>query len=354
MVQCLFILLFFTGFAPLVLSVPRKYYLIQQGKTWSDAQAYCEATHTDLAVIESNENMVRLQTEAQRQQFSSSAWIGLYNDINSWRWSLGNEPLGSMRQWAAQEPNNRGGNQHCIGINPYGWNDRICSSLYPFVCFDDTKIDTDRYIYISNIMSWLGAQSYCRQYHTDLASARDATENSVIQKVIINSDWTWIGLFRDTWKWSDQTNFSTISWMSGKPDNALGNENCGYLNNNQAADAQCSDILPFFCYSSELTFYSVSYLYKFTLILKCSFNCVLIFVFVCIFAFLRLVITGKQQIIKVKVRANQDVNEFAVKAAILEQIKQKLKDHGMAENITVKWREQPDGKVFHKEKNNST
>ncbi|XP_053098304.1 C-type lection lectoxin-Enh3-like [Pangasianodon hypophthalmus] len=173
------------------------------------------------------------------------------------------------------------------------------------------------YMYISNKMSWLGAQSYCRQYHTDLASVRDATEYSVIQKVIINSgSAAWFGLFRDTWKWSDQTNFSTVSWMSGKPDNALGNENCGYLNNNQAADALCSDILPFFCYS---------------------------------------IITGKQQIIKVKVRANQDVNEFAVKAAVLEQVKQKLKDHGMAENIKVKWREQPDGKVFHKVKeNNST
>ncbi|KAG7331903.1 hypothetical protein KOW79_005872 [Hemibagrus wyckioides] len=66
-------------------------------------------------------------------------------------------------------------------------------------------------------------------------------------------------------------------------------------------------------------------------------------------------ITGKLQIIRVKVRSSQDVKDPAVKEAILEQIKKKLKDHGMAKNITVKWREQPDGNVFHKEKeNNST
>ncbi|KAF5892353.1 putative C-type lectin domain family 20 member A isoform X1, partial [Clarias magur] len=52
----------------------------------------------------------------------------------------------------------------------------------------------------------------------------------------------------DGWKWTDQTTFSTISWMPGKPDNVLGDENCGYINNLQAADAQCSDIMPFFCY----------------------------------------------------------------------------------------------------------
>ncbi|XP_053098315.1 C-type lectin domain family 10 member A-like [Pangasianodon hypophthalmus] len=136
MEQRLFIILFFTGFVPLVVSVPRKYYLIQQGKTWSKAQAYCRATRTDLAVIENNEDMVRLQTEAQRQQFSSSAWIGLYNDINSWRWSLGNEPLGSMRLWTTVEPNNYNGLESCGMISSSGWNDMPCTSAYPFVCVD--------------------------------------------------------------------------------------------------------------------------------------------------------------------------------------------------------------------------
>ncbi|XP_053084302.1 C-type lectin domain family 10 member A-like [Pangasianodon hypophthalmus] len=136
MEQRLFIFLFFTGLVPLVLSVPHIYYLIQQGKTWSDAQAYCRATHTDLAIVKSNEDMVRLQNEAQRQQFSSSAWVGLYNDINSWRWSLGNEPLGSMRLWIAGQPNNVDGHQECAAIGPWGWNDITCTDALPFVCFD--------------------------------------------------------------------------------------------------------------------------------------------------------------------------------------------------------------------------
>ncbi|XP_053094511.1 hepatic lectin-like [Pangasianodon hypophthalmus] len=132
----MFKLLFFTGIIPLVLSVSRNYYLIQQRKTWSDAQAYCQATHTDLAIVKSNDDMIRLQNEAQRQQFNSSAWIGLYNDVNSWRWSFGNEPLGSMNKWAAGEPNNWEGNQECTVIAPGVWYDKACTERYPFVCFD--------------------------------------------------------------------------------------------------------------------------------------------------------------------------------------------------------------------------
>lgn len=125
-----------TGFTPLVLSGPRKYCLIKPGKTWGEARAYCQATHIDLAVIESHEDMVRLQIEAQIQKFSSDAWIGLLNDIHSWHWSMGDEPLGSMRMWSGGEPNNYGGNEACGATSTSSWNDSPCQSLFPFVCFD--------------------------------------------------------------------------------------------------------------------------------------------------------------------------------------------------------------------------
>ncbi|KAF4085428.1 hypothetical protein AMELA_G00118770 [Ameiurus melas] len=252
--------------------------------------------------------MVQLQNEAQIQQFSSSAWIGLYNDINSWRWSFGNEPLGSMTKWNQGEPNNAGGHEQCVVTCSSAWCDTSCTRKFPLLCFDDTQTGKGSYIYISSTMTFLEAQSYCRQHYTDLTSVRNTTEHLVIQGLVTKNNW--IGLFRDAWKWVDKTNFSTISWMSGKPDNALGNENCGYVNNSQAADARCSDIMPFFCYSEII----------------------------------------KKQIIRLKIQSNQDVNNLISQAAILEQIRQKLKDHGMAENITVEWRKQPNGEVFQKEK----
>ncbi|XP_058254665.1 C-type lectin galactose-binding isoform-like [Hemibagrus wyckioides] len=224
---------------------------------------------------------------------------------------MGNEPLG-ITKWAPVEPNNSGGHEECGVISPTGWQDWFCSALFPSVCCNENKTGNQRYIYIPNTMTWHDAQVYCRQHHTDLASSRDATEDSVIRGLLSGN--TWFGMFRDSWKWIDQTNFSTLSWTAGKPDNALKNENSGYINNIQVADALCSDIMPFFCYS---------------------------------------VITGKQQIVRVKVLSNEDVNNPAVMVAILDQ---KLKDHLRTENITVKWRKQPDGVVFHKVKkeNNTT
>ncbi|XP_053088248.1 asialoglycoprotein receptor 2-like [Pangasianodon hypophthalmus] len=132
----LFVLLLLTGVLPFVLSVTRKYYLIQQGKTWSDAQAYCRATYTDLATINSTDDMVKLQDEAKTQQFNSSAWIGLYTNINSWHWSLKNEPLGNFTPWSYSEPNNLVGNEGCIIKNAGRWSDAPCDYMSFFVCFD--------------------------------------------------------------------------------------------------------------------------------------------------------------------------------------------------------------------------
>ncbi|KAI5628022.1 secretory phospholipase A2 receptor-like isoform X1, partial [Silurus asotus] len=235
-----------SGMVSLILCVPHKYYLIQQGKVWSEAQNYCQAIHTDIAVIKSHTDLVQLQNEAQRQQFSSSAWIGFYNDINTWRWSHANEPLGSITFWFPPEPNNWHGEESCGMISSWGWNDLNCARLFPFVCFDGKQTGSNRYIYISSAMSWLQAQSYCRQSYTDLASIHNATENSVIQGIIRGE--TWFGLFRDTWKWTDPTNFR-LSWIIGQPDNYFWNENCGYINNGAVGDALCSDKKPFFCYS---------------------------------------------------------------------------------------------------------
>ncbi|KAI5615414.1 secretory phospholipase A2 receptor-like isoform X1, partial [Silurus asotus] len=235
----------FTGLLPLIQSVPRKYYLIQQEKTWSDAQAFCRAEYTDLATVETNDDLTKLQNEAQRQQFSSSAWIGLYIDLTGWRWSLGNEPLG-ITLWAATQPDNAGGHEECGAIDTWGWIDSICTLPLSFVCFAERIRGPDNYIKVLDRNTWFDAQSYCRQHYTDLASARDITENTLIKGLL--SEWTWFGLFRDSWKWSDQTMFSTLSWMSV---NALGSNDCIYWSTGQAADAPCSDTKPFFCYSGE-------------------------------------------------------------------------------------------------------
>ncbi|XP_047668804.1 C-type lectin lectoxin-Thr1-like [Tachysurus fulvidraco] len=132
----LFVLLLFTGVLTLVLSFSRKYYLIQQSKTWNDAKAFCRATYTDLAIIKTNEEIAQIQNVSQTQQFKSNAWIGLYTNINKWQWTLDNEPLGSFKPWANGEPDNWLVNERCVGIGSMVWYDARCEWQRPFVCFD--------------------------------------------------------------------------------------------------------------------------------------------------------------------------------------------------------------------------
>lgn len=153
----------------------------------------------------------------------------------------------------------------CVSLFRWTWI-FLAGRVFIIYLLTDRYSGTDGYISIPTTMTWYDAQQYCRQHHTDLASARNQTEQSIIQGKI--SRFSWIGLFRDFWKWVDGKNFSTIPWMAGKPNNALGHENCGYLYDGQASSALCTDIRPFFCYSRKLKLYLISDLNYFKLKLE--------------------------------------------------------------------------------------
>uniref|UniRef100_A0AAZ3PSP9 C-type lectin domain-containing protein n=1 Tax=Oncorhynchus tshawytscha TaxID=74940 RepID=A0AAZ3PSP9_ONCTS len=103
------------------------------------------------------------------------------------------------------------------------------------------------------------AQSYCREYHTDLASVRNQTENQEIQKMVSKGSKVWIGLFRDSWKWSDGSDSSFRYWRHAQPNNNGGVQSCGAaVHKGEKSwterwfDWNCEDRYPFVCYSGEL------------------------------------------------------------------------------------------------------
>uniref|UniRef100_A0A8C2FB45 C-type lectin domain-containing protein n=1 Tax=Cyprinus carpio TaxID=7962 RepID=A0A8C2FB45_CYPCA len=108
-------------------------FLQTEQMTWKQAQVYCTANHIDLATVQNDEDWANLRDVVQKM--TKTAWIGLYNDINSWQWSYQNKEI-AFRSWSSGEPNNYGGYEACGLTYGSSWNDYDCNSLLPFFCFN--------------------------------------------------------------------------------------------------------------------------------------------------------------------------------------------------------------------------
>uniref|UniRef100_A0A3B5MF29 C-type lectin domain-containing protein n=1 Tax=Xiphophorus couchianus TaxID=32473 RepID=A0A3B5MF29_9TELE len=80
------------------------------------------------------------------------------------------------------------------------------------------------FLYVKVKMSWAKAESHCRTYYTDLASVRTSAENSKLLAVKPSGESYWLGLYRDTWKWSNGDGATLSYWTSGQPDGST--EHC--------------------------------------------------------------------------------------------------------------------------------
>ena len=74
------------------------------------------------------------------------------------------------------------------------------------------------FVHTGTLMTWTEAQSFCREHYTDLASVRNEAENQKVQELALKGGYVWIGLFRDSWKWSDGRDYAFTYWTDGEPD----------------------------------------------------------------------------------------------------------------------------------------
>ncbi|XP_029299698.1 macrophage mannose receptor 1-like [Cottoperca gobio] len=296
----------------------RQYHVISELKTMTEAQSYCREKYTDLASIHNMEDVNTLNNVVKHGKYR--AWIGLYDE--SWRWSLSNSSFykpgeTEFRSWFSVKP--RGYSPSCASMRPrpVHWQPYACNKKLNPVCMDVTGTDVT-FSYIDNLMTWTEAQSYCREHHTDLASMRNKKDNKKVheQKPFLTP--VWIGLFRDTWKWSDGSDFSFTHWTQSVENNSKPlSESCVVANfafSGEWEDESCETKNSFICYKA----------------------------------------VSKQEIKVIKMRfvkkdSSLDLNDPAVQENMLQQMKKKLKDQGLDDNIKLSWRKQADGKVFHKE-----
>ncbi|XP_050949050.1 macrophage mannose receptor 1-like isoform X4 [Labeo rohita] len=256
----------------------RQYHFVNESMSWTEAQRYCRQNYTDLATIDNMEEMNRL-INTVNGSYNGSAWIGLYDDLNSWRWSLEDNDFYQEGErdfrYFYHEPNNIAGNELCVYMDYNGnWFDYSCDNYYTFVCYDGRKNATQKYVWVSEGRTWTGAQSYCREKYTDLASVRNETEHQQILALTRYYDYyygyyygynVWIGLHRNR-LWSDQSSSTFTYWLpstqslAAQPDNGAnvpgewGSQHCIAVSLQyfgQWTDENCFASLPFFCYSGE-------------------------------------------------------------------------------------------------------
>uniref|UniRef100_UPI003AB04113 C-type lectin domain family 17, member A-like n=1 Tax=Centroberyx gerrardi TaxID=166262 RepID=UPI003AB04113 len=169
-----FVIMVLSGLCTLPSCFPRQYHLVEEQKTWTEAQSYCREKYTDLATVLNEEDVIKLNDIIGTY---IQVWIGMYDDINSWRWSLENEGYygegeAEFRMWANSEPNNFH-TENCAFMNRAGtWGDATYSRRMPYICYNGSieAQDSSRFILVNEAKTWTEAQSYCREHYTDLAS----------------------------------------------------------------------------------------------------------------------------------------------------------------------------------------
>ncbi|XP_030194769.1 macrophage mannose receptor 1-like, partial [Gadus morhua] len=307
---------------PGVCSALHQYYFVDKSLTWSDAQSHCRQYGGDLATVHGPENQTRLVEVARK--YNSHVWIGLYDDVESWTWSLSenaNYSGGEVEPWSwpwrGHQPNNWEATEGCIAINRTTWLDANCNNQYSFSCFDnDTKdvaLSDSGFVYINEKKSWWDAQSYCREHHTDLPSIRNIEENKMVSNMNAPTLIKWIGLHRNLWStWSDGSDTSYRDWKAGMPKNSHGTmTNC--------ALAQTD-------YGWQWSDYPCQNKYKFI----CS------------------VVPAMKKSFRLKFRsADIDPNDPELSEAILKQLHGKLKEKMVNEDLNLTWTKAPDGEIFH-------
>ncbi|KAL1280942.1 hypothetical protein QQF64_015542 [Cirrhinus molitorella] len=251
--RSLFVLYLLPGLFWSSSGIYRPYYYINARMSWPEAQSYCRSKYTDLATVDSMGDVNRLINIVDAG-YNGSVWIGLKRGTQKrWGWSNGENTTSQYYNWDSGQPN---GNEDCLATTSGAWHDVGCSQLLYFTCYTGNTT----YL-IKTTKNWTDAQSHCRQHYTDLPTIHNSVENGYISK-ILSPGLIWIGLFLDSWEWSDKWILFFRHWAAGLPTQTSGSANCvgmSRTNSGRWAQYSCDLRSPFICHGNPRPLVPVYY-----------------------------------------------------------------------------------------------
>ncbi|XP_036453263.1 macrophage mannose receptor 1-like [Colossoma macropomum] len=222
MSSALYLILLFSALWTLSFCGTRQFHVVNETKNWTDAQKYCREKFTDLAIIESQQEMNAVI--AVLNGTADDFWIGMRKNYTSWIWSDGSNS--SYTYWNTGEPNN-GGGDYCVQLlkdSTYKWNDDYCTSPNPFICYKELPL-----ILINQTKTWREALRYCRVNHVDLVSVHTEEIQNWVETAVdyASTANVWMGLRHtctlNIWFWVNGESMCYDNWAPG---NGTGVEDC--------------------------------------------------------------------------------------------------------------------------------
>ncbi|KAF7226349.1 snaclec 3-like [Nothobranchius furzeri] len=224
---------------------------------WNSARSYCRSTYQDLVTWDIVD--VEYMTKWLRNERFMTVWIGLQEDPDQafvWKWinlktgeGVTGENLSASSNWAL-ESSVTGSCGSYSYTTPKKWHKTVCSTLLPFICFDDNLV------VVTENMTWEDALSYCRKmttssYRYDLLSLTNLSDSSYISNRIYRTttEEVWIGLrfLGGKWWWPDGQMTNSEMMLPDCPSQL---RRCGVLSKNETGHwitRDCSESRNFIC-----------------------------------------------------------------------------------------------------------
>ncbi|XP_040895039.1 C-type mannose receptor 2-like [Toxotes jaculatrix] len=232
-------------------SVLLKFYtVVQEHKTWQDAQSFCRngsPDYNDLATMTTDSDVSELNL------YHPNTWIGLKRSSSdsgkTWSWSSG---FSEYRNWKSKEPSN---NEDCVTVlsGTKEMAARPCSDRFPFICYRDNLV------LINDSKTWYEALDHCRALGLELVSVQPEPDREpnhepdhkyMMAKITAaNTEEVWTGLhfLGGDWLWINGADML----YSDLPVCPINGQHCGVLTKNNTKSIEtrcCSEKRNFLCY----------------------------------------------------------------------------------------------------------